>query len=322
MGLMSIHQHILKKRKGTVEYVKIRKRYCMIHVHQLKKSYGSIHAVKGIDFTVEKGSFFAFLGPNGAGKSTTINMLCTLLAKDEGDVTIHGHTLGKDDDCIRSSIGVVFQHSMLDGKLTVRQNLHVRGTFYRITPSLIKQKINTLATLLHLDYLDQPYQTLSGGQKRKADIARALIHEPALLFLDEPTTGLDPQTRKDVWEVIGKLQQQNMTIFLTTHYMEEAAQADQIVILHHGTIAAQGTPDFLKKTYAKDNLRLAGNLPKISAFLDQQEMPYVVKNDVIQVSITSLNALSLLNKLSDDLTGFEMIQATLDDVFLDIIGGQ
>jgi multidrug/hemolysin transport system ATP-binding protein len=196
-------------------------------------------------------------------------MLCTLLPKDDGEVVINSHTLGKDDQAIRRSIGVVFQHPMLDEKLTVRQNLSVRGAFYQLSPKEVNQRIENLRSLLNLDYLDQPYKTLSGGQKRKADIARALIHEPSLLFLDEPTTGLDPKTRKDVWDVIARLQAQKMTIFLTTHYMEEASQADQIVILHKGKIAAEGSPDFLKKTYAKDTLRLAGNLHQTILHSDQ-----------------------------------------------------
>jgi multidrug/hemolysin transport system ATP-binding protein len=293
----------------------------MIKVNKLKKSYGNIHAVKGIDFAVKKGSFFAFLGPNGAGKSTTINILCTLLEKNEGNVIVNGYELGKDDDDIRKSIGVVFQHYMLDGKLTVRQNLMIRGHFYQMKPKDIEERLKWIVSLLQIDYLDQAYKTLSGGQKRRADIARALIHQPKILFLDEPTTGLDPKTRQDVWRVIETLRQQEMTIFLTTHYMEEAAQADQIVIINHGEIAAQGTPDALKKTYAKDTLRLAGNHEDIQSYLEKKRYAFTLKTDVFYVEITSLEAISMITDLKPHLTGFEMIQATLDDVFLDITKG-
>lgn len=294
----------------------------MIHVSNLSKSYSDIHAVKGISFDVTKGSFFAFLGPNGAGKSTTINMLCTLLSKDHGDVTISGYELGKEDDGIRKSIGVVFQHYMLDGKLTVSQNLHIRGQFYNLKKDVILSRIDWLVNLLGIDYLDQPYKTLSGGQKRRADIARALIHQPKILFLDEPTTGLDPKTRKDVWEVIDLLRQQEMTIFLTTHYMEEASQADKIVIINHGEIVVQGTPDALKKSYAHDSLRLAGNDKGIEEKLKEMSISYEKKADVYVVKTSSLNAIPMIEALRGHLTGFEMIQATLDDVFLDIIKGQ
>jgi multidrug/hemolysin transport system ATP-binding protein len=294
----------------------------MIKISQLSKSYGHIQAVKNISFHVKKGSFFAFLGPNGAGKSTTINMLCTLLQIDSGDVEIHGYRLGKDDDKIRNIIGVVFQHYMLDGKLTVRQNLNIRGQFYQLSHQEIEERIQWLVDLLHIDYLDQAYKTLSGGQKRRADIARALIHQPKLLFLDEPTTGLDPKTRKDVWATIDLLRKQQMTIFLTTHYMEEAALADHIVIINHGEIAAQGTPDELKKAYARDTLRLSGNDKMIEKYLIDNDYTFEKKTDVYYIQMTSLEALPVIQALSDHINGFEMIQATLDDVFLDITKGQ
>jgi multidrug/hemolysin transport system ATP-binding protein len=292
----------------------------MIHVRNLKKSYGTIEAVKNISFQVKKGSFFAFLGPNGAGKSTTINILCTLLEKNSGEVIFGDHTLGESDDEIRKLSGVVFQNHMLDKKLTVRQNLSIRGSFYQLKKEVINQRIEDLKALLHIDYIDQLYGTLSGGQKRRADIARALIHNPEILILDEPTTGLDPKTRKDVWEVIAELRKQKMTIFLTTHYMEEASNADKIVIINKGEIAAEGSPDQLKKTYAKDTLRLAGNLESIKSYLINNNFTFEQKNDVIHIQTSSLHAISLIQDLKDDLTGFEMIQATLDDVFLDIIG--
>lgn len=293
----------------------------MIQVKQLRKAYGDILAVNNISFDVQKGSFFAFLGPNGAGKSTTINMLCTLLNKDSGDVIINGFKLGQEEDEIRKSIGVVFQHYMLDGKLTVRENLTIRGHFYHMSKHEIQERLHWISELLQIDYLDQAYKTLSGGQKRRADIARALLHQPKLLFLDEPTTGLDPKTRQDVWHVIKKLREQEMTIFLTTHYMEEASQADKIVIINRGEIAVQGTPDELKKTYAKDTLRLAGSGKQIEAYLIENAYKYTLKTDVYYVELPSLESIQVIQDLKAHLTGFEMIQATLDDVFLDITKG-
>lgn len=291
----------------------------MITIKHLNKSYGMIDAVKDISFEVDKGSFFAFLGPNGAGKSTTINIICTLLEKNSGHVNIGDYELGKEDDQIRKLIGVVFQHYMLDRKLTVRQNLMIRGSFYHLSKKEIQKRIQNLELLLNIDYLDQAYGTLSGGQKRRADIARALIHEPQILILDEPTTGLDPKTRKDVWEVIDTLRKKKMTIFLTTHYMEEAANADKIVIVNKGEIVAEGSPDQLKKTYAKDTLRLGGNIKAIINYCKNNHLVFEQKNDVIYIQTSSLNAIQIIQDLKENLSGFEMIQATLDDVFLDII---
>lgn len=208
---------------------------------------------------------------------------------------------------------------MLDRKLTVRQNLRIRGSFYHLAKDEIQQRINYLEILLNIDYLDQAYGTLSGGQKRRADIARALIHEPQILILDEPTTGLDPKTRKDVWEVIDTLRKKKMTIFLTTHYMEEAASADKIVIINRGEIVVEGSPDQLKKNYAKDTLRLAGNIEAIMIYSSKNSLIFEQKNDVIYIQTSSLNAIQIIQDLKEEITGFEMIQATLDDVFLDII---
>lgn len=292
----------------------------MISIKDLKKSYGEVDAVKNISFNVDKGSFFAFLGPNGAGKSTTINIICTLLEMNSGHVKIGDYSLGNQDDSIRQLIGVVFQNYMLDRKLTVRQNLKIRGAFYRLTKAEVQKRIHNLEILLNIDYLDQSYGTLSGGQKRRADIARALIHEPQILILDEPTTGLDPKTRKDVWEVIDTLRKKNMTIFLTTHYMEEAANADKIVIINKGEIVAEGSPDQLKKMYAKDTLRLAGNIEEITNYCVKNRLLFEQKNDVFYIQTQSLESIQIILDLKETLSGFEMIQATLDDVFLDIIG--
>ena len=230
----------------------------IIEITNLKKSYGSVEAVKGIDFYVEEGSLFAFLGPNGAGKSTTINMVCTLLKPDSGSVIINGLTLGRDDKKIRQNIGVVFQDNVLDPLLTVKENLYVRGSFYGINGNKLKNAVENAAKVTEIEnILNRPYGKLSGGQKRRADIARALVNTPKILFLDEPTTGLDPQTRKSVWDTIKELQKNNgMTVFLTTHYMEEAASADYVAVIDNGLISAKGTPAELREKYSNDSLYL------------------------------------------------------------------
>ncbi|MFA7010332.1 MAG: ATP-binding cassette domain-containing protein, partial [Bacilli bacterium] len=228
----------------------------VIEVKGLHKFYGNIHAVKGIDFYVEKGKVFAFLGPNGAGKSTTIDIICTFLKQDEGEVLVYGNKLGEKDDEIRSIIGAVFQDGLLDGLLTIEENLQIRGAFYGLRGSKLKQAIVEVAEVTEIkDLLKRQYKNLSGGQRRRCDIARALINTPKILFLDEPTTGLDPQTRKMVWETISTLQKKTkMTIFLTTHYMEEAANADYVIVIDNGIIAAKGTPAELKENYSCDKL--------------------------------------------------------------------
>ncbi|MDD3713041.1 MAG: ATP-binding cassette domain-containing protein, partial [Candidatus Izemoplasmatales bacterium] len=219
----------------------------IINVENLSKNYGEVKAVKGIDFYVEKGSLFAFLGPNGAGKTTTINILSTLISMDSGKVEINGIKLGEHEDLIRSSIGIVFQEGVLDPLLTIKENLEVRGSFYGISKDKLKERIESALEIAGITNIaNRRYGILSGGQKRRADIARALINSPKILFLDEPTTGLDPQTRKNVWNTIMYLKNnENMTVFLTTHYMEEAEKADYVVIIDNGQIAAKGTPSYL-----------------------------------------------------------------------------
>ena len=221
----------------------------ILEVSHLVKNYGSLQAVRDISFTVERGGLFAFLGTNGAGKSTTINILSTLMKPDGGSVLIDGCILGKEDAAIRAKIGVVFQNSVLDNLLTVKENLQVRGSFYHLSTDELEERILYAARITGCsDYLFQRYGMLSGGQKRRADIARALLQKPDLLFLDEPTTGLDPQSRQQIWKAIASMQKkEGLTVFLTTHYMEEAAGADDIVIIDKGRIAAQGTPDALRE---------------------------------------------------------------------------
>lgn len=298
----------------------------VIEVKQLQKSYGDVHAVQGLDFYVNEGTLFAFLGPNGAGKSTTIDIICTLLAPDHGEVMINGYVLGKEDDQIRSSIGVVFQDSVLDALLTVRENLYTRGKLYGLAKSELKQAVERAAQYADvMDFIDRPYGKLSGGQRRRADIARALIHTPKILFLDEPTTGLDPQTRKSVWNIIQKLQHEHgMTVFLTTHYMEEAANADYVTIVDHGKIAAKGTPAQLKEQYSSDYLRMnpvAGEEQGIMEQLNSMPIDYKYANGTFHVRLNStLNALPILQACESSITSFEVVCGTMDDVFIEITG--
>lgn len=292
-----------------------------ITVKDLKKSYGKHEAVKGISFDVKKQDFFAFLGPNGAGKSTTINMLCSLLEKNSGEVFINGFELGKDDDAIRKSIGIVFQTHMLDERLSVKENLMIRGRFYNLDKKRLFSQIEKLTKELSMDaFINQKYGTLSGGQKRRADIARALINEPKLLILDEPTTGLDPKTREDVWAYIEELRKKDMTIFLTTHYMEEAAKASKVAIINQGVIVAEGTPTQLKSNYSYDRLKLEGNLKAMRAYFEKEAIEYDIKESLLYVKIASKEAIQHIQALESQIHSFEMIQGSMDDVFLNLTG--
>lgn len=296
----------------------------IIEVKGLKKSFGSVNAVKGLDFYVESGNLFAFLGPNGAGKSTTIDIISTLLKPDSGTVTIDGFSLGRDDDSIRSTIGIVFQDSLLDPTLTVKENLFIRGRFYGLSKQQLKSSVeNASKTAGISEFLNRPYGKLSGGQRRRADIARALINTPKILFLDEPTTGLGPQTRKTVWDTIKQLQREKgMTIFLTTHYMEEAANADYIVVVDQGLISAKGTPLELKAKYSSDVLRIKP-LDKELLFekLTFQNIEFKDDGDVIIIPLRStLDSIPIINSIKDDIKSFEVVHGTMDDVFINITG--
>jgi len=296
----------------------------IIEVENLKKSYGDQLAVKGISFSVEEGSLFAFLGTNGAGKSTTIEILCTLLQKTSGTVRINHFDLDANNEGnIRKSIGVVFQQSLLDDRLTVYENLMHRGRMYALSKQELLENYHFVSTYLQLEEIAQrKYGTLSGGQKRRADIARALIHRPKILFLDEPTTGLDPQTRQFVWQTIKTLQlETGMTVFVTTHYMEEAAVANQVLVLKNGEIVAQGTPDALKTRYAYDQLELVFKERQTGeAWLKQHNIVYTVRQEIYSIVVTStLQALTLLKQAESLLASFEVIKGTMDDVFIHIM---
>ena len=296
----------------------------IIEVSGLKKSYGSVQAVKGIDFYVESGKIFAFLGPNGAGKSTTIDIICTFLQSDAGAVVVDGHRLGKDDNAIRQSIGAVFQDGLLDPLLTVSENLRIRAGFYGLKGKQLDKTIREIAERMGIqEILKRPYGKLSGGQRRRCDIARALVNTPKILFLDEPTTGLDPQTRKSVWETIARLQRDTgMTIFLTTHYMEEAAEADYVIVIDNGNIVAKGTPSDLKERFTSDKLTLTTKEPEQLAkrlTADGLE-PEVVANRVTLRVANTLSALPILESYKDAITGFTVTTGTMDDAFIAITG--
>ena len=296
----------------------------IITVKNLKKSYGNIEAVKGIDFSVNRGEMFAFLGPNGAGKSTTIRILCTLLEQDEGEVIIDGFVLGKDDNKIRNKIGVMFQHSVLDDELTVRENLEIRGSFYNTPKNGLNKNIKELEYSLGLSsFIDRRYDKLSGGQKRRVDIARALIHKPDILFLDEPTTGLDPQTRRSVWKSIHNIQKEKgMTVFMTTHYMDEASEADTMIILDNGEIVEVGTPDELKRRYTSMFLKLYTNeQSQILKWADNEGISYIKDKDSISIPINNaFESIDIIDVLKPYLRSFEVMAGTMDDVFIAVTG--
>lgn len=296
----------------------------IIEVSELHKSYGDVHAVKGISFYVEKGKLFSFLGPNGAGKSTTIDIICTFLKPDKGDIIVNGHKLGEDDDAIRSCIGVVFQQNLLDRLLTVEENLRLRAGLYGLKGKALDDAVKRVARDTGIcDILRRPYGNLSGGQKRKCDIARALVHSPEILFMDEPTTGLDPQARKAIWETILKLQREkSMTVFMTTHYMEEAAQADYVIVIDKGTIAAKGTPSELKEEFSHDRLSLVGiNNDELICRLQADGAAFHQNSDRLVIDIPSTMAsLDIIEKYKGYLAGFEVTMGTMDDAFISITG--
>ena len=292
----------------------------IMEISHLYKSFGEVKAVQDLNFCVKKGELFAFLGVNGAGKSTTINIMCGELRKDSGSVRICGADLDREPDSIRRKLGVVFQGSALDKDLSVRDNLRSRAALYGIHGKVFEKRLEELTELLDFaDLLKRPLGKLSGGQRRRIDIARALLHEPEILILDEPTTGLDPQTRTNLWQVIGRLRrEQGMTVFLTTHYMEEAADADYVVILDSGMIAAEGTPLELKNTYTGDFITVYG--AKESQIM-QLGVPYETIRDAYRVSVPNTAAATeLILKYPDIFRDYEITKGKMDDVFLAVTG--
>lgn len=296
----------------------------IIEVNNLIKNYGNVKAVRGINFHVNEGELFAFLGPNGAGKTTTIDIICTLLKQDSGTVTVNDFRLGDQDDKIRKSIGVVFQDSILDSLLTVKENLYTRGSFYGLTSRELAASVENAAKSADvMSFINRPYGKLSGGQRRRSDIARALVHTPKILFLDEPTTGLDPQTRKSVWDTIRSLQKgTGMTVFLTTHYMEEAANADYVAVIDNGLISADGTPAELRAKYSTDSLHLfPKDNGKLEAFLNEMGIKHTMSGGAFIIPVpNTLNALPIINKMESLISGFEVISGSMDDAFINITG--
>lgn len=291
-----------------------------IEIHNLNKSFGEIKAVNDLSFNVREGDLFAFLGINGAGKSTTINIICGQLGFDSGSVIIDGYNINQNKNSIKNSLGVVFQNSVLDKALTVYDNLESRAALYGIYGKEFKAKLNELAGLLDFeDLLKRTVGKLSGGQLRRIDIARALLHNPKILILDEPTTGLDPQTRKILWNVIGILRKEkNMTVFLTTHYMEEAAEADYVVILDSGKISAEGTPLELKNAYTGDFITLYG---VSTAEVEKLGNSYEKVRDAYRVSVKDTKAATeLILNHPEIFRDYEITKGKMDDVFLAVTG--
>ena len=295
----------------------------IIEIKNLCRQFDKFVAVNNISFTVKQGELFAFLGTNGAGKSTTISMICTLLPKTSGSIIVDGFDTDKEAAKVRSRLGVVFQTNVLDDLLTVGDNLNTRARFQGLCGDELHCRINELRDVFGLsDIWKRPFGKLSGGQKRKCEIARAILNRPEILILDEPTTGLDPQTRTAIWKLIRDMQtQQGMTVFLTTHYMEEAAAADNVLILEKGRICAEGTPDTLKSKYGKDTLKL--RFTNSGEGMKQlRAMGYTAKQKADYVSLSiedSHEALKIVNSL-DDFLDFELIKGNMDDVFLTVTG--
>jgi ABC-2 type transport system ATP-binding protein len=296
----------------------------IITVENFVKKYDKFTAVKNISFTVDKGSIFAFLGPNGAGKSTTINTLCTIFEKTEGNLFIDGKDVTTQKNEVRAAIGVVFQDSTLDKKMTVEENLKMHCVFYKIPKREVEDRIQSVLKLVDLlDWRKKSVSNLSGGMKRRVEIARGLMHYPKVLFLDEPTTGLDPQTRAHVWEYVLKLQKEkNITIFLTTHYMDEAEICSKVAIIDHGKIIAHDTPFELKKQYTKDRAYITTINPQIlEKLLNEHNINYIVKEKYHRVDVRdTVELLNILAVCKNDISDIEIRKGTLNDVFLEITG--
>lgn len=279
----------------------------LIETHNLTKNYGNRPALNGVDLKIGKGQLIAFLGTNGAGKSTTINILTGLLKPTSGTISYAANL----------KIGVVFQTSVLDDKLSVKANLYLRARMYKeFSSEWLEELINLMGIRR---FLHQKYGTLSGGQRRRVDIARSLVNRPDILFLDEPTTGLDLQTRLVIWQLLQKLQkEQGLTIFLTTHYLEEAESADQMYILENGHVLASGTVKEIKKQYAPTKLLVNA---KNKAKLKTNHAVIHLKNDLVEIDALSFKEVtSFLNQNLDEITDFEYRKGSINDAFIKITG--
>jgi len=309
----------------------------ILTIKNLVKRYtgNSVNAVDDISFDVFAGELFCLLGVNGAGKSTTINIICTLIGKTAGEVILDGLKLGEDDNEIRQNIGVVFQGNVLDGVLTAKENILTRAAFYGLDKSQARGRMEYLTEKLSMtSFLDRRYEKLSGGQRRKCDIARALLAEPKILFLDEPTTGLDPQSRIELWETIEEIRKSdNMTVFLTTHYMEETDSADRVAIIDKGKVLCIDSPQRLKTEHSNDTLKLVvkdGGYPQgleeVEGYLKKPEISKHLKDfelvaDTYIVQMKNgINAIELLSQIKPYLDSFEMEKGNMDNVFLNVVG--
>lgn len=292
----------------------------IIEINNLCKSFGDVKAVQDLSFSVREGELFAFLGVNGAGKSTTINILCGQLPKDSGTVIVDGTSIDDNMQKIKNEIGVVFQDCVLDKMLTVRDNLVSRAALYGITGKEFEKRLSEISAMLDLDdLLKRKVNKLSGGQRRRVDIARALLHRPKLLILDEPTTGLDPQTRKNLWSVVDNLRrEEKMTVLLTTHYMEEAAPADYVVIIDSGKIVAGGTPLELKNKYTGDFITMYGaDEEQVKLFA----LPYEPIRQGFKISVPDTAAATkLIVDYPQFFNDYEITKGGMDDVFLAVTG--
>jgi ABC-2 type transport system ATP-binding protein len=298
----------------------------VISVHQLARRFGSIEAVQGVSFEVGEGEVFGFLGPNGAGKTTTINMLCTLLRPTSGRATVNGFDVVHQRSDVRRSIGLVFQQPTLDETLTAEQNLRFHAYAYGVPGDVRAQRMRELLTLVELwDRRGSKVRTFSGGMKRRLEIARGLLHRPRVLFLDEPTLGLDPQTRRRIWEYLAELRARDrLTIFLTTHYMDEAEQADRIAVIDHGRIVALDSPTNLKSAVGGDLITIA--TADRDAAADELRTRYavspVVADGTVSFQVPGGEAFlpEFVRGFSQPLEAIGLRRPTLDDVFLHLTG--
>ncbi|EHD1782777.1 ABC transporter ATP-binding protein [Listeria monocytogenes] len=297
----------------------------MIKLTNVVKKFGKIEAVKGINLEVEKGSLFAFLGENGAGKSTTLSMICTESEPTSGEIYIDDEKLTfKNRTLFRQKLGVVFQENVLDDLLTVRENLYNRASLYGKTKAEITERLALVSSIMGIeDILNRHFEKLSGGQKRRAEIARAIMHDPEILLLDEPTTGLDPKTRVSVWKIIDYLREElGMTVFLTTHYLEEAKDADQLAVIHKGKIIAQGTPTNIRSRFSVDKIFFYdAKVAELQKIMKKANLPFKVSKATMRVDVINqdVEILAILNQAAGLYGSFEVIKGNLDDAFISMI---
>ena len=298
----------------------------IIEVENFTRRYGDFTAVDDISFTVPEGSLFGFLGPNGAGKTTTINTLCTILGINSGTMRINGHDVDRERNLVRKDIGIVFQESTLDGKLTVAENLKYHCEFYQVERNIIAERVDSVLDLVELqEWRDTPVSGLSGGMKRRVEIARGLVHVPKVLFLDEPTAGLDPQARSAVWTYIRRVQEeQGVTVFLTTHYMDEAEICSNVAIMSKGRIAASGSPSELEERFAKSVLELETTEPeRVFDYLTGEGILFDVERGRFRINAgKTATELDILGLFRNSILSFSTDRGTLDEVFLAIAEGE